>query len=85
MLLQSDGQEVELLPALPTDWAHGTVTGLRARAGLTVDIYWTAGRLLRACLTADRTVQMRVRQGATVTAKTLRAHEPHWIEAAELQ
>jgi alpha-L-fucosidase 2 len=85
MLLQSDGQEVELLPALPTDWAHGTVTGLRARAGLTVDIYWTAGRLLRACLTADRTVQMRVRRGATVTAKTLRAHEPHWIEAAELQ
>jgi alpha-L-fucosidase 2 len=81
MLLQSDGEEVELLPALPTDWAHGSVTGLRARGGLTVDIHWTAGRLSGARITADRDVQMWVRSGATVTLETFAANEPRWIEA----
>jgi len=83
MLLQCDGGELELLPALPADWSRGAVTGLRARAGLTVDIYWAEGRLFRACLTADRTVQMRVRTGTTVTLETLAAGEPRWIGPTE--
>lgn len=66
MLLQSDGRDVELLPALPSDWPDGSVYGLRARGGLTVDIRWGDGQLAAASIRASRATNMRVRYGADV-------------------
>jgi alpha-L-fucosidase 2 len=53
MLLQSHAGEIALLPALPAEWRDGTVTGLRARGAVTVDIEWRDQRATRAVLRPD--------------------------------
>ena len=64
MLLQSDGRDIEMLPALPAAWPHGSVCGLHARGGLTVDIRWQDGQLEAARIRAARAADVRVRYGA---------------------
>jgi alpha-L-fucosidase 2 len=53
MVLQSRNDRIYLLPALPSAWPTGHMTGLRARGAVGVDVRWSGGRLTEAVLTAD--------------------------------
>ena len=61
MLLHSHNKEIKLLPALPTQWPNGQITGLRARGNYTVDISWKDGKLDKAILRAGQRSSGKVR------------------------
>jgi alpha-L-fucosidase 2 len=66
MLLQSHTGEIELLPALPKAWPSGSIRGLRARGGVTVDLAWREGKLSSATLRGAPGQPVTLRYGSTV-------------------
>jgi alpha-L-fucosidase 2 len=77
MLLQSHTGEVEILPALPSAWTAGRVTGLRARGGLAVDISWSEQEGVLVDLTADQDRPVVVRHGSERIPLDLVGGKPH--------
>jgi alpha-L-fucosidase 2 len=67
LLLQSQNQELHLLPALPNAWAAGSVKGLVARGGFVVDMEWSDHRLKSAVIVARQAGDCVVRTSEPVT------------------
>lgn len=65
MLVQSWGGDIHILPALPSAWPTGSITGFRARGGLTIDLSWRQGRAIALSIrgTAGTTVPVSARDG----------------------
>ncbi|THH07645.1 hypothetical protein EW145_g3244 [Phellinidium pouzarii] len=50
---------IKLLPALPTTWPEGSLTGARVRGGITVDMTWADAKLTKVILTVDEGIASR--------------------------
>ena len=61
MLLQSHMGELHLLPCLPAMWPDGSVKGMKARGGFTVDMEWIDSTLAKATITSNAGRPCRLR------------------------
>ena len=52
--------QIELLPALPHNWKDGSVSGIRARGGITVDMTWKDGRVTTYTLKATQDCEVEL-------------------------
>jgi alpha-L-fucosidase 2 len=81
MLLQSHAGELHLLPALPSAWPQGSITGLSARGGMQVSLSWSAGKLISASIRSDVARSYPVRYGTKVISVTLPAGRTVKVDA----
>ncbi|HKB92258.1 MAG TPA: hypothetical protein VKC60_17205, partial [Opitutaceae bacterium] len=74
MLVQSHAGVLQLLPALPSAWAKGKVTGLKARGGYEVDLEWDHSQLVHAIVRSTLGGNCRLRTAAPVKVSGSMAH-----------
>lgn len=72
MLMQSDGESIELLPALPEPWKDGEIKGLKARGNYTVDFVWKDGKVKEAKITSQLGGTVTVRYNGVSKTLTLK-------------
>ncbi|NUT48492.1 MAG: hypothetical protein HOV94_14460, partial [Saccharothrix sp.] len=71
MLLQSQNGDVHVLPAKPSGWASGSVTGLKARGDVTVNASWTTAGGVDFTVTPASSGSLTLRNGIFTGAYTL--------------
>ncbi|WP_443751283.1 glycoside hydrolase family 95 protein [Asticcacaulis solisilvae] len=73
MLLQAWDGNLAVLPALPSAWPAGSISGLRVRGGIGADLAWQGGQLKSLKLTPDRDGSLSLRHGNATLKLDLKA------------
>lgn len=76
MLVYTEQGRIELMPAWPKDFPDGSITGIRVQNGHSLDIVWSAGKLVYATLHPVRDDTCEIRYGDTAKSVGLKAGEP---------
>lgn len=81
MLLQSYDGCVDILPALPSAWKNGSVTGLVARGGFVFDITWKEGKVSEVKVQSKLGGNLRLRSVNQLSADGLKVAKGNNVNA----
>ncbi|MBK8978705.1 MAG: glycoside hydrolase N-terminal domain-containing protein [Planctomycetes bacterium] len=84
LLLQSNHDVVEVLPALPPGWSSGAFTGLCARGGFQVDCAWDGGAFTTLTIRSKLGRELVLRHPAPLRIAVGEGFETHRPDAAGL-
>ena len=70
MLMQSHTEVIDILPALPSVWQKGSITGLKAVGNFTVSLNWEEGKAQQVTIVSHKGAPLKVRcnRGAVALA-----------------
>src|SRR6266705_968107 len=71
-LVQSHAGEISLLPALPSGWDAGSVSGLRARGDYDLSMQWKGGKLQTTDIHGLKGGPIKVRYGQKTSTITIK-------------
>jgi alpha-L-fucosidase 2 len=79
MLVQSQNDYIELLPAIPAAWSKGEVIGLLARGGFEIKMKWEAGKLVNAEILSKKGNSCKIKYGNTTISLNTKANQTYQL------
>lgn len=70
LVMQSEDNDIYILPALPSQWDKGSISGIKSKNGSEVSIEWAEGKLTQAEITPIKDCVMNIGYGDTNLAVT---------------
>ena len=77
MLIQSQNQEIVLLPAIPAGWKSGTVDGLKVHGGYKISFSWTGNQIQNLIVSSDSDSQITIKFKERTKSFNLKKGENH--------
>ena len=80
MLVQTEGEEIYLLPALPDEWEQGEIKGICLPSGLTISLVWEKKKPVFVTLQAKENTKRCIKFGKQIRTVNIAAGESIKIE-----
>ena len=80
MLMQCDGETMDLLPALPKEWPAGEIKGIKARGNYEIALSWNKGQVKKAIITSKNAGSLTVNYNGKQKVLNFKAGETKLIK-----
>lgn len=80
MLMQCNGETMELLPALPKEWPAGEIKGIKARGNYEINLVWNGGKVSKASITSKNAGYLTVKYNGKQKALNFKVGETKLIK-----